>query len=312
MAVDADAVLWALRGLHDSQGRGVRADDVARFMSKDATLSEDYGRDDVASVLDALVEDGVLTCSSTLDAGGTNEPSALVRYRVASGCEVLHAAVVGLPLYEDGDDLLSVDVEERYDFFLEALADSSDIAVPDSDTDALFSLRISELEEERDTLVAEQDALRARVDEFENLLEQERASSATWRQRAEVSEEQLAHAQNEGEHLRARTQELDDLLEQERGSLVVARQRAEVSEEQLAHAQNEGEQLRERVRRLEAELEEERVLGAERLETTRRAAAALADARLELDHLESPSVPRERPQASPDRHRKTLRGNWLE
>jgi hypothetical protein len=215
MAVDADAVRWALRGLHDSQGRGVRADDVARFMSKDATLSEHYGRDDVATVLDTLVEDGVLTCSSTLDAAASNEPSALVRYRVASGCEALQAADAGVPLYEDGDDPFSGGVEERYDVFFEELADSSAVAVPDPDTDALF-LRISDLEAERDTHVAERDALRARVDEFEELLEEERASSATWRQHAEVAEEQLAHSQNEGEQLRQRVWRLETQLERER------------------------------------------------------------------------------------------------
>jgi hypothetical protein len=158
MAADADAVLWALRGLHDSHGRGVVADDVARFMSKDATLSEHYAGPDVAEVLDALVEEGVLTRVSELDAPGTTAP--FVQYRFASGGDTLEAAFADFPSFDDAEEPFSqVEVEKRYDLLFEALADESVDPTHDSEEAELRS-RITELKKERDTLLADRDALR--------------------------------------------------------------------------------------------------------------------------------------------------------
>jgi hypothetical protein len=40
MGVDVDVVLWSLRALPNADNRALRADEIARFIAKDATVSE--------------------------------------------------------------------------------------------------------------------------------------------------------------------------------------------------------------------------------------------------------------------------------
>src|SRR5262245_17864760 len=63
-ALDADTVLWAVRGMNATR-LGVSAQDVAEFLSKDTTLSSQYERDDVGVLLDSLTADGMLTYEPT-------------------------------------------------------------------------------------------------------------------------------------------------------------------------------------------------------------------------------------------------------
>src|SRR3954447_2802658 len=85
-------VLWAVRGMNDSPDSAVRAGDVARFMAKDATLSEQFSRDDVTDVLETLVADGTLTHASTAasDAHEVDESTdTALLYRLVSGPDSL-------------------------------------------------------------------------------------------------------------------------------------------------------------------------------------------------------------------------------
>jgi len=197
MALDADTVLWALRGMHDPQDDGVRAHDVARFMSKDATLSEEYSGEDVTEVLESLVAEGTLMHASSYDA---------TLYRFPSGVESLvpdDGTVAGVAEHNGWDHWLGLGESQPRDFLLEALAEESTVGVEvptptaadDAETNASLRVRIDEMEWERDALLAERD---------------------TWRQRAESADENVSVLHGEGDELRTRIRELENQLGRER------------------------------------------------------------------------------------------------
>jgi hypothetical protein len=281
---DADTVLWALHGLPDSHGRGVRADDVARFMSKDATLSEQFTDGDVAVVLDSLVEEGALVYASEAHAGDIE----VMRYRVATGSEALQNTLQDVAAHDDDDGAFSLAVDERYELLLDALGPGS--TTEQADGDASLLARIDELEHEREQLIEERESLG---------------------RRAQSAEDECVRLTALSDELRTRVTELDRLLDDERASGSRLRELAESTEHQLAESRRESDQLRERLKELDTLLDQERVLSSQRLQTTRQAADALAHARHELERLES-SGPVRLPHASTARHRKKFRGNWLE
>src|SRR5262245_39876956 len=67
MRLDTDTVLWAVRGLDGSTNGGVSAEDVARFMAKDATLLDSYSTREVMFALESLVSEGILTQTANGD-----------------------------------------------------------------------------------------------------------------------------------------------------------------------------------------------------------------------------------------------------
>ena len=210
MTLDADTVLWALRGLHDPKDGGVRADDVALFMSKDATLSEDYSSDDVTVVLESLVAEGALTHASTTGADEFAEAESshtTTLYRFASdpdsGLLTVDRTISGSAARDEWDDWLGLGADQLHDVLPEALAENATVGVEvetataadEADADAYLRARVDELERERDALVAERD---------------------TWRRHAELTEQELSRSRAEGDVLRTRVRELENLLERER------------------------------------------------------------------------------------------------
>jgi len=259
MTLDADIVLWALRGLKDSQGRGVPADDVAHFMSKDATLSEYYSSEDIAIVLESLIEEGTLVYASGSDLGEFDEKyssDAGMRYRFAAGTEWLLDTGGILSTQVAWEDVLGPGANERHRILLEGWSEVPTVevetrtstAAQESHTDLHLSVRLDEMELERDALHAERDS---------------------WQQRAESAEQRLKRLCSERDELHAQIHELEHLLEQER------------------------------------------VRSSERSQAARRAGAALARARNELERLE-PAAAKDHPQSQTARHRKRPRGNWLQ
>jgi hypothetical protein len=185
-ALDAQTVLWAVRGMSAARP-GVSAEDVARFLSKDATLSAPYDRDDVAVLLDSLVAEGTLRYDPARRVWSTDDALRQAFAEAGWGSDAELGSTAG-----------------------------------NSEAGAFLRLRVEELERERTALGAERDEwrrraesaeedascaqnlgdeLRARVHELEQLLDRERAAgderSDTTR-RAAVA---LARAQRELERL---------------------------------------------------------------------------------------------------------------
>jgi len=211
MALDAEAVLWALRGLPARDG--VSADELARFLSNDATLSEDYSRHDVSKVLDALVAAGDVSHVSTTG------PSAFDRDEPTHGTMLYRLRFPESPiLYTD----------EMQNAVTEAVARQSNIgaeaktrATPD-ELDTYATLRVDELERERDAFIAERDR---------------------WRQRAESAEQEVACARSESCELRSRILGLERLVEFQRSSEFERSEKARRTAVALARARHELERL---------------------------------------------------------------------
>jgi hypothetical protein len=278
VALDADTVLWALRGLPFQAG-GVSADGLARFLAKDATLSEHYSSDEVKFVLESLVAAGDLTYA----AADRNEAgAATMLYRPASCPESLTVPANGT--VADGSE------DDAWDRWLghdgaNEMHDLLDLELADHATSGVGAKTPAT------AAGTESDAgARARVDELER-------------------------ARDDLELLRDELERARDELERERDSLVAAcdewRGRAESAAQAVLRARCESDELRIRVRELERRLDLQRALDFERSEATRRTAAALARARHELERLE-PSVASAPAQPQATRPRPSLRGNWLQ
>jgi hypothetical protein len=279
MALDTDVVLWALRGLHDPKRGGVRADHVARFMSKDATLTEYYSSDDVTEVLESLVAEGTLTHAATTGADefGETEPSRTpVLYRFAS----LDSVVAGRAPRDEWDDWLKLGADPLPDLVSESLPDLS------------MLVRVYELEQERDALKVERE---------------------TWHRRAESAELEIFRARSEAEQEIARTRdEAEQEISRARDEAEEEASRARTKAEQsVTRALGETTEIRTRLRALEKLLKRERAAAAERLTAASRTAEGLARARDELESL-APTDSDIRFQPQTTRDPKTLRGNWLE
>jgi hypothetical protein len=209
-ALDAETVLWAVRGMNATR-LGVSADDVARFLSKDTTLSARYDRDDVDVLLDSLTADGMLTYEPTtgefaaIEADGT----------LAEGDRVGDAA-------DHGDD-------DTDDTFTRAFAglgprgEAQPTAFGEAVADAFSRLRIEQLEHERNVLSAERDELR---------------------RRAEAAEADADAARAEGNEFRARIRELERLLDEERAAGYERSDNTRRAALALARAQEELDGLR--------------------------------------------------------------------
>jgi len=172
-ALDAATVLWAVRGMNADR---VSADDVARFLAKDKTLSVEYAHDEVAVLLDSLAAEGALEFEPSTGEWSVDATLA------ALAADAQPAA--GAPT---ADAFLRLRVEEL-----------------ERERDALGE----ELDDwRRRAETAEEDAsIRAALT----------AELEEWRRRAETAEEHASSHQKAGDELRARIRELEDLLEQER------------------------------------------------------------------------------------------------
>jgi hypothetical protein len=223
MTLDADAVLWALRGLQGVQGGGgACAEDVAHFLSKDATLSDEYGVDDVTEVLESLVDEGTLALAVVGD-GGDESRRDLAFYRFSSDPDPgpLHAPLVEVaaprprlgtgpvPVGSVIPEVLAEAVDVRVEGMLAAVA---------REAEATRALRVEmgERERERDALVEERDR---------------------WRARSDAVAEELARVHDEAAELRARVRELEQLLELERSSGMERSDAAHRAAAAIAHAQ---------------------------------------------------------------------------
>jgi hypothetical protein len=184
MTLDADTVLWALRGMHDPRHGGVRADDVAHFMSQDATLSDRYRGCDVKAVLEALVAEGAVThARGATRLNADDSGPATTRYRVAPEA--------GAPVVRP-DAALPADVPTLV-LLQDTIAElKSTITLDDARPDPYLDFRSEELERERDALIGDRDS---------------------WRQRAESSEQEVSRSLKECDDLRARVRELEALIE---------------------------------------------------------------------------------------------------
>ena len=209
-ALDAETVLWAVRGLNATR-LGVRAEDVVRFLSKDTTLSARYDCDDVDVLLDSLAAEGMLAYEPTtgewaaIDAdapigevGGATEPEA----RGA-----------------DTDDAFTRAVAELRPSRLE---EKPATGLGEAVADAFLRLRVDELERERDEVTTERD---------------------DWRQRAESAEKDAAVAHAVTDELRARVRELEQRLDRERAAGSERSDTTRRAAVALARAQQELERL---------------------------------------------------------------------
>jgi hypothetical protein len=234
MTLEADTVLWAVRGMHDPRDDGVRADDVARFMSKDATLSEDYSLDDVTVVLESLVAEGTLTYVPTTDVSelDENESSHATLYRIASGSESLRLVVDREVADFDvnWDDWSGLGASAPHEVVSDSTAEGATVAVEvmtaaaadDAPTEPSRSDRELELERERETRIAELDE---------------------WRRRAESAEHEVARSQCDADQLLARVRELEQLLERERALNDERSETARRAADALARARDELQRL---------------------------------------------------------------------
>jgi hypothetical protein len=182
-ALDAETVLWAVRGMNASR-LGVSTEDVTRFLSKDTTLSTHYDRDDVGVVLDSLAAEGMLTFEPT-----TGEWAAID----ATGISADAAGVAEIDLRDPDDGAGFFD-----DTYNRAAGEGTPGAtLGGAVAEAFLRLRVDELERERDELAAERDE---------------------WRRRAESEEKDAASARAVSDELRARVRELELLLDRERSA----------------------------------------------------------------------------------------------
>jgi hypothetical protein len=189
-ALDAETVLWAVRGLNASR-LGVRAEDVVQFLSKDTTLSAHYDCEDVGALLDSLTEEGMLAY----------EPST------GEWAAIDADATIGTESEGIEPDPLPTDVgtADPDDAFTRAVAELRHSRLDDKPAtrlggavaDAFLRLRVDELERERDELETERDE---------------------WRRRAESAEKDAACARAVADELRARVREVEHRLDRERAA----------------------------------------------------------------------------------------------
>jgi len=215
-ALDAETVLWAVRGMNATR-LGVRAEDVARFLAKDTTLSTRYDSDDVGVVLDSLTADGMLTYEPT-----TGEFAAIDAETVAGAEE--SGEDIELDIREDAgvghlDDAFTGPFAELRPPADEAKPPAS---LGEAVADAFLRLRIDVLERERNEMTAERDE---------------------WRRRAESHEQDAAGARTVIDGLRARIRELEDLLDRERAAGYERSDTTRRAAEALARAQEELDRL---------------------------------------------------------------------
>jgi hypothetical protein len=215
-ALDAETVLWAVRGMNASR-LGVSAEDVARFLSKDTTLSTRYDRDDVGVVLDSLTADGMLTYEPT-----TGEWAAIDANGNVAGAEETQDTVIDLREPDAGGDHL----DDAFTGVFAELRPVEDAKPPASlggaVAEAFLRLRIDVVERERNEAAEERD---------------------DWRRRAESFEKDVAAARAVSDDLRARVRELEDLLDRERAAGHERWDTTRRAAQALARAQEELERL---------------------------------------------------------------------
>jgi hypothetical protein len=215
-ALVAETVLWAVKGM-SAAGPGVSAEDVARFLSKDTTLSAKCDRESVAALLDSLVAEGELTYDAANGVWSTDDGLGAVFAEPHWGVDAERATTEG----HAGTDLflrLRVEQLER---------DRSDLG---TDRDE-WRQRAESAQEEASGAHSLGDELRTRLGELEQLLEEERASGEDrvrlrldqlerernelrderdeWRRRAESAEADASDAHSLGDELRTRLSELE-------------------------------------------------------------------------------------------------------
>jgi hypothetical protein len=214
-ALDAETVLWAVRGLNASR-LGVSAEDVVRFLSKDTTLSAHYDHDDVGVLLDSLAADGMLAYEPT-----TGEWAAIDASATSAG------------------DIDEVEPDDRG-------ASAGTAATDDPFTRAFAGLGPSGTEAQQATTLGEAVAeafLRLRVDELERERNEIGAERDEWRRRAESAEKDAVSAREVGDELRERVRELERLLERERAAGYERSDTTRRAAAALAHAQQELKRL---------------------------------------------------------------------
>lgn len=172
-ALDAETVLWAVRGMQAAQP-AVSADDVARFLAKDTTLSVQYDRDDVEVVLDTLTTDGTLNFEPTTGEWSLDEILPATEKRASA-----------LPDGTANEFLrLQLEVLERERDEVGAERDEWRRRAEAAARDASWERRVG-------------DELRARVRELERLLDQERAAGQELSETTKRAAAALAAAQQE-------------------------------------------------------------------------------------------------------------------
>jgi hypothetical protein len=195
MALDVDVVLWALRGF-DPEHRGLPADEIARFIAKDATLSDHYTSREVTVALESLVSEGIVICTSERDANTADVQKlfhATKKYRLATA---------------PGSSCRQSDSNGASDLGYDALAPTSDRTLGvESDEETTAWRRRAEVAE--DEVVRARDdieELRVRVQELESaLIEQERTLHLRQSETARRAAIALANAQNELQRLATST-----------------------------------------------------------------------------------------------------------
>jgi len=210
-ALDAETVLWAVRGLNASR-LGVRAEDVVQFLSKDTTLSTRYDCDNVGVLLDSLAADGMIAYEPT-----TGEWAAIDADAIAEEADP----------HRDERDASPADADDPFTRAVAGLLPSPFEAKPatrlgDAVADAFLRLRVDELERERNEVGAERDE---------------------WRRRAESAEKDAAGAHAVTDELRARVRELEHRLDRERAAGYERSDMARRAAVALARAQQELERL---------------------------------------------------------------------
>jgi hypothetical protein len=198
-ALDAETVLWAVRGMNGAR-LGVSAEDVVRFLSKDTTLSTHYDRENVGVLLDSLRADGMLSYEpatgewAAIDANATMPDPVPVVAR--------HGDFSETGLDQGDSDAGTEDANDAFTQAFAGLASAEADANPpttlgEAVAGAFLRLRVDELERERNELSAELDQ---------------------WRHRAESAEHDASCARSAGDELEARVRELEHLLDRERAA----------------------------------------------------------------------------------------------
>ena len=177
-ALDADTVLWAVRGMSGAHV-GVSAEDVTRFLSKDTTLSVQYDRDDVTELLDSLAAEGALNYEPATGVWSTDEMPVIVE-----------ANTPWPPREGTGDAFLRLQLEEleRERDALGAERDEWRQRAESAERDAFCEQTLG-------------NELRAQVRELEGLLERERAIGEEKSETARRAALALALARHELERI---------------------------------------------------------------------------------------------------------------
>jgi hypothetical protein len=215
-ALDAETVLWAVRGMNASR-LGVNAEDVARFLSKDTTLSTRYDCDDVGVVLESLTADGMLTYEPT-----TGEWAAIDANRNIAGAVETEDTEIDLRETEGVDHLDDAFTGVFADLRPPVEVAKAPAPLGEAVADAFLRLRIDVLERERNEMASERDE---------------------WRRRAEALEKDAATARAVSDELRSQVRELEDLLDRERTAGYERSDTTRRAAEALARAQEELDRL---------------------------------------------------------------------